>query len=240
MKRQNKKAEIDKYTSQFEKNGYGYRTTGEDTTRIIKVLDHLGISCWQGMRILDFGCGTGTFTRHIGKTYSQVIGSDIVFTNLKIVKSIDNNVEYICSDGNLLPFKNEVFDAVFCGTVLHHFPDISDPLKEIRRVLIPNGVLFAAEPNKWNPITYYKHHNSIKEQLGMSVNEHALSYIELRKNLERLNYKVLNIRGIDFTPHSNAKGFWKLCRILEPFFETMPIINLFGGGLIVTAMKERI
>lgn len=240
MTRQNKKAEIDKYISHFEKNGYGYRTTGEDMARIIKVLDHLGISCWHGMRILDFGCGTGTFTRHIGKTYSQVIGCDIVFTNLKIGKSIDNTVEYICSDGNHLPFKNEVFDAVFCGTVLHHFPDISDPLKEIRRVLIPNGVLFAAEPNKWNPITYYKHHNSIKEQIGMSVNEHALSYIELRKNLKRLNFKVLNIRGIDFTPHSNAKGFWKLCRILEPFCETMPIINLFGGGLIVTAMKERI
>lgn len=236
---QDKTAEITIYTSRFEKSGYSYRTTEEDTERLIKILDHLGISCWHGVRILDFGCGSGTFTRYIGKTYSQVVGNDIVFSNLKIAGSIDKISDYVCSDGDLLPFKNNSFDAVFCGTVLHHFPNISKPIKEIWRVLAPKGVLFAAEPNKWNPITYYKHHKNIKERQGFSKNEHALSLIELKNNLERLNFKVLNIRGINFTPHSEAKGLWKFCRVLEPACEKMPLFNLFGGGLIVVAMKER-
>lgn len=239
MKLQNKKAEIEIYTPRFEKNGYSYRTTEEDTERIIKILNNLGIFCENGLRILDFGCGSGTFTRYIGKTYSQVIGGDIVFSNLEIARSIDKTSEYICSDGELLPFKNDAFDAVFCGTVLHHFPDISKPIKEIARVLTPNGLFFAAEPNKWNPITYYKHHKYIKEKQGFSKNEHALSCIELKSNLEKLNFKVLKIRGINFTPHSEAKGLWKFCRVLEPVCEKMPLFNLFGGGLIVVAMKER-
>lgn len=49
-------------------------------------------------------------------------------------------VPKLSSDGRL-PFDDGSVDALYCISVLEHIPDFSATLEEIRRVLVPNGLL---------------------------------------------------------------------------------------------------
>ena len=132
MKTQNVKEESSYYMQEFEKKGQKYRTAECDENRKIKLLNSLDVFNIKGSNILDFGCGTATFTPYLKKSFKNVIGIDVAESNLKIATSQDNMSRYICADENNLPFKDETFDAVFCGAVLHHFHDITAPLREIK------------------------------------------------------------------------------------------------------------
>ncbi len=51
------------------------------------------------------------------------------------------------ADAESLPFADDSFDAVTCQTVLIHLENPLDALREMKRVLKPDGILICAEPN---------------------------------------------------------------------------------------------
>ena len=51
-------------------------------------------------------------------------------------------------DAQTIPFEDEMFDAVIANHMLYHVPDRAKALSEIRRVLKPNGYLFATTIGK--------------------------------------------------------------------------------------------
>lgn len=50
-------------------------------------------------------------------------------------------VRYVCADGAFLPFRAACFDLVLCFGVLPHFEDLAGALRELERVLRPEGAL---------------------------------------------------------------------------------------------------
>lgn len=62
----------------------------------------------------------------------------------KTMREASLDAECVQADVQELPFDTDVFDAVIANHMLYHVPDISLGLSEIRRVLVPRGILFAA------------------------------------------------------------------------------------------------
>ena len=102
----------------------------------------------NGMTVLDLGCGSGRYAIALS-TYGckSVIGYDIGEQGIHVGKSIVkkykiNNVTF--EKGNVLdlPFNNDYFDFIFCNGVLHHTKDMEKGLKELYRVLKPDGKSF--------------------------------------------------------------------------------------------------
>nr|MCR5499031.1 class I SAM-dependent methyltransferase [Acetatifactor sp.] len=56
---------------------------------------------------------------------------------------VPSNLTYEWADAQNLPYENESFDVVIIANALHVIPDPVRVLKEIRRVLRPDGVLIA-------------------------------------------------------------------------------------------------
>ena len=235
-KKQNTKEEIVLYKQRFEKLGHGYRSSSWDEGRKIKALERLGVFEINEPSILDFGCGTATYTPYLHKTFNHVIGLDVVFSNVKIAKYIDKPGDYVCGDGLSLPFKDASFDAVLCGQVLHHFPDIIYPVSELNRVLREDGFLFIIEPNDWNPLTSVRHRFP-KKEYGYSHNEHSLGYIHMKNKLDDAGFVIIMRCGMNFAP-ANENGIWKLVKKIEPYLERLPLVNLLGGSLLITAKKQ--
>lgn len=53
-------------------------------------------------------------------------------------------VEYRVADAQAIPFADDLFDAAIANHMLYHVPDVKLALSELRRVLRPAGVFYAA------------------------------------------------------------------------------------------------
>lgn len=126
------------------------------------------IHCLQpenGKRFLDLGTGTGELALRMAERIdgSEVIGIDFCEQMLDIArrkseKKECKNVRFIQARGEDLPFSNNCFDGIITGFVMRHL-NIEEALKEIFRVLRPNGRLVILEINKprsfWFRRLYY-------------------------------------------------------------------------------------
>ncbi|MDP3057629.1 MAG: class I SAM-dependent methyltransferase [bacterium] len=110
--------------------------------KIIKLINqHL----MENGKFLDIGCGTGLITRHLppGST-----GLDINPRNLEKAKKYAPQINFVEGDAEKTKFPNETFDLIVCTEVLEHFLDPSKTLREIKRILKPEGIFIGSVPSK--------------------------------------------------------------------------------------------
>jgi ubiquinone/menaquinone biosynthesis C-methylase UbiE len=91
---------------------------------------------WVKGLVLDVGCGTGMFFKHVSSGAATVVGVDLSRNPLvkakKRAKTL-SNVDLVQSDADHLPFEDDVFNEVFVFTVLQNMPKPLETLREIRR-----------------------------------------------------------------------------------------------------------
>lgn len=93
-------------------------------------------------RVIECGCGTGYYTKHIAPNSSELLAVDISAEMLNQAKSINlPNVSFLKADCKKLPLPDSVFDTALMANVLHTVPSPRAILNEIYRVLKENGML---------------------------------------------------------------------------------------------------
>ena len=113
-------------------------------------------------RILDVGCGTG---RHLAAALTidqaEIVGLDPKVEDLHQARQrlelhrrlgvCGRNVRCYLAGGGLgrLPFHNNAFDLIICSEVLEHLEDIPGAIRELARVLTPDGQLIISVPRRW-------------------------------------------------------------------------------------------
>jgi ubiquinone/menaquinone biosynthesis C-methylase UbiE len=101
--------------------------------------------------ILDVGCGADpSYAREIAAMSKQVHGLDYTFNFLKLAQPRSGNIGLAQADATQMPYRDSAFDAAICSETLEHIPDDRGVVREIARVLKPDGLLFFTVPNLWN------------------------------------------------------------------------------------------
>lgn len=111
----------------------------------LKNLTELGFVLRQvsGPRILDAGAGTGRFTFPLQERGMRPVALDISLDMLR--RAARHAAETrcplaaVCGEIERLPFPSASFDGLVSVTVLRHFPQWLDILKEYLRVVRPGG-----------------------------------------------------------------------------------------------------
>ncbi len=85
----------------------------------------------RGRRVLDLGCGTGTYREPLERRGARWVGLDL-----------GGPAASVLGDAGRLPFAGGSFDGVLCSAVLEHLPEPETMLREIHRVLAPGGRVF--------------------------------------------------------------------------------------------------
>lgn len=113
-------------------------------------------------RILDVGCGTGSFTINFTRKISrQVVGVDPSREMLAQAKSKPDSrsVEWIVAVAEYLPLVDRGFDCIFMSQVWHHIAGKEAAVKESLRVLDENGKIvirtFSHEQLRQKPVFWF-------------------------------------------------------------------------------------
>lgn len=96
-------------------------------------------------KVLDFGCGTGSFCVLFDK--KNYVGFDIDKKRVAYARKKYPGYNFFVMDANNLRF-NEKFDKVLVVGVFHHLKDneVLNALKQLKELVKVNGFILAIEP----------------------------------------------------------------------------------------------
>ena len=120
-------------------NAEHYKSTGSFVTNYGNdIVDLLQPN--QNEIILDLGCGTGRLTKDISKKAKKVYGVDYSQEMIHSARKDFADIEFSIADAQLsLDYPEQTFDAVFSNAALHWMLEAENVIKNIHKVLKPNG-----------------------------------------------------------------------------------------------------
>ncbi len=141
-------------------------------------------------RVLDVACGTGQLLELLAVRFDfpDLAGIDRVPAMLEVARQrLGSRATLHEGEARQLPFENASFQLVTSTNALHYFPDADATLREIRRVISPDGNLIITDwcrnyflmkvLNRLLPWTPHAH-------------THTFSSTELRQSLASAGFSI--------------------------------------------------
>lgn len=110
-------------------------------------------------RILDFGSGIGNAVAPLAEQFpeARLTCLDVSQASLDLSRRRhgDDRADFVQYDGSAIPEEIGRFELIFTACVFHHIPHERhvDLLGQLRRRLVPGGLMVLFEHNPWNPLT---------------------------------------------------------------------------------------
>ncbi|MFH1194370.1 MAG: class I SAM-dependent methyltransferase [bacterium] len=102
-----------------------------------------------GDKFLEIGAGAGFALKYVDKIECSYFTVDISAKNVGRLRSkITKLIFPVCGDVFRLPFASESFDFVLIAEVVEHLSKPEDALRELNRILKPNGSIVISVPYK--------------------------------------------------------------------------------------------
>jgi SAM-dependent methyltransferase len=118
----------------------------DDVAALLGVLEGAGVSPGDLDRVLDFGCAAGRMLRFLPRhDRSEYWGVDIKARHIAWCQQHLSPPFFFAATTTFphLPFEDDTFDLVYCGSVFTHMADLADAwLLELRRILRPGGLAY--------------------------------------------------------------------------------------------------
>ncbi len=198
-------------------------------------------------RVLDVGCGPGTFLSVGRERGWEVLGIEPSEQAAAHARSLGLPVVEEFLTPELAP-RLGTFDAVHLNEVLEHLPDPRGHLELCRDLLRPAGLLCVAVPNDYNPLQAV-----LREVAGYApwwvAPPHHLNYFDfdsLARLLERVGFAILRreatfpleiflLMGEDYV-HDDGLG--RACHARRKLFETR--LDAAGAGGLKRELYARL
>jgi ubiquinone/menaquinone biosynthesis C-methylase UbiE len=103
----------------------------------------------KGAKFLDVGCGAGYAMRKAAELGCDCYGVDPDPGGHGVGRydaQSTSGLRIVKGEAEALPFEDNAFDVVYCSHVLEHVKDELQSLKEMKRVLKPEGTLIIGMP----------------------------------------------------------------------------------------------
>jgi len=115
--------------------------------------DGLARRPFEGLRLLDIGCGGGLLCEPMARLGFEVTGVDAAERNIGAAKAhaaeVDLPIEYLCSTIETLAGEGATaFDVILNMEVIEHVADPAAFLKDCARMLAPGGLMIVATLNR--------------------------------------------------------------------------------------------
>jgi 2-polyprenyl-3-methyl-5-hydroxy-6-metoxy-1,4-benzoquinol methylase len=128
----------------------GARQEGEEKDAAVMgwLVDQVVDRFTSGARILDVGCATGTLGSVLrARGHPGITGIDISEHAVEAARGAGYDRAILADIQESVPLADSCFDAIFALDVIEHLRRPFDGLQEMRRLLVPGGILILTTPN---------------------------------------------------------------------------------------------
>ena len=160
-------------------------------------------------RILDNGCGLGTYLEAFAPFSKQRIGLEVEID--RAMKALPHSEGIVQAPAECLPFADDSFDFVLSNEVLEHVEDDSVAMAEMVRVTRPGGRVLLFCPNRWYPVEQHGIYWRGKYKFG---------------NIPLVNYLPTPLRD-RLAPHVRAYT----TKQLRSLYRSLPVIAIHHGRI---------
>jgi len=206
----------DKYRALHTKN---IRLSGElpeyfAEYKVRDVADLVSAARMRASSILDIGAGVGTSVQWFRQYFpaAALTCLDVSERSLEVgAARYPGEAEFVAFDGRTIPHPDGQFDLAFAACVFHHIDHNEHValLKELHRVLAPNGMLAVFEHNPMNPLTV-----SAVNNCPFDENAKLIGPWTLRRRLLEAGFKHADLRFRIFFPGA-LRAFRPLEKLLH-------------------------
>jgi ubiquinone/menaquinone biosynthesis C-methylase UbiE len=179
----------------------------------------------NGASVLDVCCGSGASAIPAAQAVGpdgSVIGVDLAENLLKLARTKANrlglrNIHFQSGDLTALPFADRSFDAVVCVFGIFFVPDMEAALRELKRVLRPNGRLAITTwgPRFFEPVNtaFWNSVRNVRPELYKGFNpwDRVCEVSALRSLLEASGLKGIDVVAeSDSQPVNSPEDWWPM------------------------------
>ena len=150
----------------------------------------LSVSAGDGSlgKVLDLGCGTGALLDQLQGRATELWGLDVSAEGLKFC-AMRGHKNLVLADANRIPFPGNYFDVITAIGLIEHLEDDQLFLREIERLLKPNGVLIlltSSFPYLWS--------------MHDTANEHKRRYYlrRLDQQINKVGFQTIRFSHLNF------------------------------------------
>lgn len=205
--------------------------------------------------VLDVGCGTGRYTKHVQDGGNTTVGLELV-PRAAMLASRRGLPVLVGDSEKAFPFRSESFDCVMCVEVIEHLMEPTTTLQEINRCMKPSGTLFLSTPNAawWahrvlllGGIPSFGHAPRYPVEINMHIRHFTMK--TLKQFLIRSGFEVIRTQGTytgfpgalsEYAPGWLARvlnGMNSLTRGFGFLAKKNILPSLFSAGLVIHARK---
>jgi len=199
----------------------GDRITGRTWSAALEMAAEIGIP--QPGRILDLGCGDGTFSnRLLAQKYESILGVD--FSEAGIARASTQAaspsvtfkvMDLVVDDLRTLG----QFDGVFCMGILHHVKKQAPQILKVLRTM--TGHIIVLEPNGAH---------IVRKALELTpayiaAGEDSFRHSQLVDMFRAARFKVVIHRRLNIFPNNAPDWAFRVMKPIEPVIENTPILR---------------
>jgi SAM-dependent methyltransferase len=143
-------------------------------------------------RLLDLGCGPGTFSVAARARGWTTVGLDVNATSIAHCRA--RGLDVIAGVFPHPDLAGQTFDVVAMNDFLEHLTDPADALRVVRSLLAPGGVVFISTPDVGSTMARLTR----DRWLHLKPNEHLVYFDRrtLTRLLEETGFRVLHVQSI--------------------------------------------
>lgn len=200
-----------------------------------------------GRRVLECGCGPGSYAFFLAHRGAEVTGIDISGEAIarareKALRQGAAGASFAAMNAEALQFADRTFDLICGNAILHHL-DLRRALPELTRCLKPDGRAVFIEPLGHNPlINLYRR---LTPQYR-TPDEHPLRMADFdlaRRHFGSVETHFFHFFTLAAVPFRRRRGFAGLVRVLggldQAMFSALPFTKPWGWTCVIKMTEPK-
>ncbi len=204
----------------------------------------------KGCTVLDYCCGNGEASIGIArKGADKIYGIDIsqvaINNAIKLAENsgVQKQCEFKVMDAENMEFDENTFDIIHEYGALHHL-ELDTALKELARVLKPDGKIICTETLRHNPIIHYYRRKTPHLRTKWEA-EHILGVPEImsgRKYFEKIKMRFFHLAALGAVPFRKTllfKPFLTSLETIDDILTRIPYLKYMAWIAVIVYSKPK-